>query len=278
MDIYGLHFRKEFGQNFLTNNLVVEDIAEYCCEGRSKTILEIGPGIGVLTKELCLRYPHVVALEIDKGLIPVLQYTLNEFSHVTVHNQDVMEADLDALLSPYREYGGISVCANLPYYITTPILMKLLESRFPFEYITVMVQAEVADRLCAKAGSKAYGAITASIGYYGEAERLFTVPAGDFVPAPKVNSAVVRIRLYGDNKPHVPQDEALFFRTIKVAFEQRRKTLANALSAGFGELTKDQIVQIISDCGHPADIRGERLDVAQFVALSDRIGCVLKQK
>ena len=133
MDIYGLHFRKEFGQNFLTNNMVVEDIADYCCEGKSKTILEIGPGIGVLTKELCLRYPHVVALEIDKGLMPVLQYTLNEFSHVTVHNQDVMETDLDSLLSPYLAHGGISVCANLPYYITTPILMKLLESRFPFE-------------------------------------------------------------------------------------------------------------------------------------------------
>ena len=275
MDIYGLHFRKEFGQNFLTNNMVVEDIAEFCCEGRSKTILEIGPGIGVLTKELCLRYPNVVALEIDKGLIPVLQYTLNEFSNVKVHNQDVMEADLDALLSPYLSLGGVSVCANLPYYITTPILMKLLESRFPFEYITVMVQAEVADRLCAKAGSKAYGAITASIAYYGEAERLFVVPAQDFMPAPKVNSAVVRIRLYGDKKPNVPQNEALFFRTVKAAFEQRRKTLANALSAGFGELSKEQILEIIARCGYPADIRGERLDVAGFVALSDEIGCVI---
>jgi 16S rRNA (adenine1518-N6/adenine1519-N6)-dimethyltransferase len=135
-----------------------------------------------------------------------------------------------------------------------------------------MVQAEVADRLCAKAGSKAYGAITASIGYYGEAERLFVVPAQDFMPAPKVNSAVVRIRLYGDKKPYAPQDEALFFRTIKVAFEQRRKTLANALSAGFGELTKEQIQEIIARCGHPADIRGERLSVSDFVTLSDMIG------
>jgi 16S rRNA (adenine1518-N6/adenine1519-N6)-dimethyltransferase len=150
--------------------------------------------------------------------------------------------------------------------------MKLLESRFPFEYITVMVQSEVADRLCAKAGSKAYGAITASIGYYGEAERLFVVPAQDFMPAPKVNSAVVRIRLYGDKKPYVPKNESLFFRTIKVAFEQRRKTLANALSAGFGELTKEQIQQIIAQCGHSADIRGERLSVSEFVVLSDAIG------
>ena len=278
MDIYGLHFRKEFGQNFLTNNMVVEDIAELCCEGRSKTILEIGPGIGVLTKELCLRYPNVVALEIDKGLIPVLAYTLNEFANVKVHNMDVMEADLDSLLSPYLAQGGISVCANLPYSITTPILMKLLESRFPFEYITVMVQSEVADRLCAKAGSKAYGAITASIAYYGEAERLFTVPASDFMPAPKVNSAVVRIRLYGDNKPYRPVNEELFFRTVKVAFEQRRKTLANALSAGFGELSKERIQQIIADCGHPADIRGERLNVSEFVTLSDAIGATLSDQ
>lgn len=275
MNIYGLHFRKEFGQNFLTNNMVVEDIADYCCEGRSKTVLEIGPGIGVLTKELCLRYPNVVALEIDQGLIPVLQYTLNEFSNVKVHNCDVMEADLHALLSPYAAQGGVSVCANLPYYITTPILMKLLESRFPFEYITVMVQAEVADRLCARAGSKAYGAITASIAYYGEAERLFTVPASDFMPAPKVNSAVVRIRLYGEDKPCRPQNEALLFRTIRVAFEQRRKTLANALDAGFPELSKEQILDTITRCGHAADIRGERLDIAQFTALSDAIGALL---
>lgn len=274
MDIYGLHFRKEFGQNFLTDPTVVENIAELCCDGRSHTILEIGPGIGVLTRELCLRYPRVLALEIDKSLIPALNYTLNDFSNVTVYQEDVMKTDLSALLSPYLEQGGISVCANLPYYITTPILMKLLESRFPFDYITVMVQSEVAERLCAKAGQKAYGAITAVLSYYGEAEQLFTVPADRFVPAPKVNSSVVRIRLYKD-KPCKMNNEALFFRTIKAAFEQRRKTLANALSAGFPEFSKEQILEMIRSCDLPEDIRGERLNIDQFAALSDRLDASL---
>ena len=156
------------------------------------------------------------------------------------------------------------------YYITTPILMKLLESGLPFDYITVMIQAEVADRLCAKAGSKDYGAITAVLAYYGEAEKLFTVPAEKFVPAPKVNSTVIRIRLYKE-KPYNPKDTALLFRTIKAAFEQRRKTLPNALASGFGELDKQTLTDVIVSCGHSADVRGERLSIEDFVALSDAI-------
>ena len=269
MDIYGLHFRREFGQNFLTDSTVVESIAEECCDGQSKTILEIGPGIGVLTKELAQRYPNVIALEIDEGLLPVLKYTLNDFTNVKVINEDVMKADLDALLTPYLD-GGVSVCANLPYYITTPILMKLLESHFPFDYITIMVQAEVAERLCAKAGKKAYGAITAAVAYYGEAEWLMDVPSDRFVPAPKVDSAVVKIRLYR-TKPVQPKEEAMLFRTIKAAFAQRRKTLVNALSSGFGELTKEEIMEVIRSCGHPDDIRGERLDIRQLSELSDAL-------
>jgi 16S rRNA (adenine1518-N6/adenine1519-N6)-dimethyltransferase len=178
---------------------------------------------------------------------------------------------LEELLSPYFAQGAVSVCANLPYYITTPILMKLLESGLPFDYITVMIQAEVADRLCAKAGSKDYGAITAVLAYYGEAEKLFTVPADKFVPAPKVNSTVISIRLYKE-KPYHPKDEALMFRTIKAAFGQRRKTLSNALSAGFPELSKEQINEALTTCGHDLNIRGERLDIGQFVALSDVLG------
>ena len=232
MAMFHLTFHKEFGQNFLTDRMVVEDIADECCEDENSTILEIGPGIGTLTYELALRRRQVVSLEIDRGLIPVLEYTLGEFDNVRVINEDVMQTDLAALLAPYFAEGPVSVCANLPYYITTPILMKLLESALPFDYITVMIQAEVADRLCAKAGSKDYGAITAAVAYYGEAEKLFTVPADRFIPAPKVNSTVIRIRLH-KQKPIVPQDEALFFRTIKAAFGQRRKTLINALGAGF---------------------------------------------
>ena len=272
--MFHLTFRKEFGQNFLTDRMVVEDIAEECCLDENSTILEIGPGIGTLTYELALRRRQVISLEIDRGLIPVLQYTLGEFDNVRVINEDVMQTDLDALLAPYFAEGPVSVCANLPYYITTPILMKLLESGLPFDYITVMIQAEVADRLCAKAGGRDYGAITAVLAYYGEAEKLFTVPADRFMPAPKVNSTVIRIKLH-KQKPYVPRDEALLFRTIKAAFGQRRKTLANALSAGFPELSREQITNAIVSCGHDLNIRGERLDIAQFTALADTLSALI---
>ena len=270
MAMFSLNFRKEFGQNFLTNPMVVEDIADNCCDEEHSTILEIGPGIGSLTRELAERYENVVALEIDKGLIPVLKYTLGEYRNVTVINEDVMKADLSGILAPYFEKGPVSVCANLPYYITTPILMKLLESGLPFENITIMIQSEVADRLCAPPGGKDCGAITAVLNYYGCPEKLFKVRADNFIPAPKVDSAVVRIRLYAD-KPVRPLDEATFFRTVRASFEQRRKTLPNSLSSVFGELTKDEISQVISECGHPLTIRGEKLSVEEFAYLSDRL-------
>ena len=274
MGMFHLTFRKEFGQNFLTDRSVVEDIADACCQDANSTILEIGPGMGTLTYELALRHKSVVALEIDRGLIPVLDYTLGEFDNVTVHNEDVMQADLEALLAPAFAEGPVSVCANLPYYITSPILMKLLECGLPFDYITVMIQKEVADRLCSPAGGKDYGAITAVLSYYGEAEKLFVVPADKFIPAPKVDSAVIRIRLYKE-RPYHPKNEALMFRTIKAAFAQRRKTLSNALSAGFSDLTKEQINAIIADCGFAPTVRGERLDIREFVKLSDKIGELL---
>ena len=270
MAMFSINFRKEFGQNFLTNPLVVEDIADNCCDKSESTILEIGPGIGSLTRELAERYDSVVALEIDKGLIPVLKYTLGDYRNVTVINEDVMKADISEILAPYFEKGPVSVCANLPYYITTPILMKLLESGLPFENITIMIQSEVADRLCAPAGGKNCGAITAVLNYYGAPEKLFTVTADNFIPAPKVDSSVVRIRLYGD-KPVKPLDEATFFRTIRAAFEQRRKTLPNALSAVFNEISKEDITDIIVACGHSANIRGEKLSVEDFAKLSDEL-------
>ena len=276
MAMFHFTFRKEFGQNFLTDRMVVEDIADACCMDENSTVLEIGPGIGTLTYELALRRRRVVSLEIDRGLIPVLDFTLGEFDNVRVINEDVMQTDLEALLAPYFAEGPVSVCANLPYYITTPILMKLLESRLPFDYITVMIQAEVADRLAAKAGSKDYGAITAVLAYYGETEKLFTVPADRFVPAPKVNSSVIRIKLYKE-RPYHPRDEALLLRTIKAAFGQRRKTLVNALGAGFPELSREQITDTVTACGHDLNVRGERLDIAQFVELSDRIYEILKK-
>ena len=275
MAMFGLGFRKEFGQNFLTDAMVIEDIADACSETEDCTVLEIGPGIGVLTQALAGRYETVKALEIDKSLIPVLKYTLDGYDNVTIYNEDVMQADLEELLSVDFEKHPVTVCANLPYYITSPILMKLLESRLPFESITVMVQEEVADRLCAKAGNKAYGAITAVVNYYGHAEKLIQVPADRFVPAPKVNSAVIRITLWKE-KPCKPQSEEMLFRTIKAAFGQRRKTLANALGAGFPELSREQIREIIGQISDDPNIRGERLDIEKFTVLSDLLGEALK--
>lgn len=275
MAMFSLNFRKEFGQNFLTNNMVVEDIADNCCLDADSTILEIGPGIGSLTNELALRYKNVVALEIDHGLIPVLKYTLDAHKNVKVINEDVMKADLDAILAPYFAEGKVSVCANLPYYITTPILMKLLESRLPFEYITIMIQSEVADRLCATPGDKNCGAITSVLNYYGTPEKLFTVTADNFIPAPKVDSSVVRIKLHKE-RPYQPLDEETFFRTIRAAFEQRRKTLPNSLASVFGELSKDKLTEIVIECGHDANIRGEKLGVADFVTLSDKLYTAIK--
>ena len=273
MEEAGISFRKEFGQNFLINSMVPEDIADMCCDREDSLIIEIGPGIGCLTDALAKRYARVVAIEIDKGLIPILSKTMAEHENVTVLNADVMEVDLAALVAEYSEGRPVSVCANLPYYITTPILMRLLESGVRFSSITVMVQNEVAQRLCSKAGSKDYGAITAVLGYYGEARRLFKVPAGCFLPAPKVDSAVIRMDLYQTPK-YAPKDEKLFFSLIRAAFEMRRKTLVNALSAKLPQYTKEVITNAILAIGHPETVRGERLSTEDFVKLSN----ILSQK
>ena len=263
----GITFRKEYGQNFLTNRIIPEDIADMCTDEQESLIIEIGPGIGCLTAELASRYRKVVAIEIDRGLIPVLDKTLAEFDNVTVINEDVMKIDLHELVSEYSDGMPVSVCANLPYYITTPILMYLLESGVEFSSITVMVQNEVASRLVAKAGSSDYGAITAILGFYGTAKKLFKVSAGCFLPAPKVDSAVVRIDLYREPQ-FCPLDEKLFRNTIKAAFEMRRKTLQNALLAKLG-FDKELIAAAIESIGQSPDVRGERLSTADFVKLSD---------
>ena len=266
----GITFRKEFGQNFLTNRIIPEEIAEQCADDPESMILEIGPGIGCLTAELACRYAKVVAVEIDKGLIPVLDRTLAEFDNVTVINDDVMKIDLPKLIAEHSDGRPVSVCANLPYYITTPILMMLLESGIKFRTITVMVQNEVAQRLVAPPGKADYGAITAILGYYGTVRRLFKVSAGSFVPAPKVDSAVIRIDLYREPK-YTPKDEALMRNVIKAAFEMRRKTLQNALSAKLQGYTKEEIKEAIVSIGHPETVRGECLSTEDFVKLSDML-------
>lgn len=263
----GITFKKEFGQNFLTNRMIPEDIADACADRSDCMILEIGPGIGCLTQELALRYKKVVAVEIDRGLIPVLANTLAEYDNVTVINADVMDIDLAALIAEHSDGMDVSVCANLPYYITTPIIMKLLESGVKFKSITVMIQNEVAARLAAKPGSSDYGAITAVLGYYGTVKKLFKVSAGCFVPAPKVDSAVVRIDLYDEPK-YKPKDEALFRSLIKAAFEMRRKTLLNALSSKI-PYSKENILEGIRAIGHVDTVRGERLSCEDFVRLAD---------
>ena len=287
MEDNGLTFLKKYGQNFLQDVKIPRRIAMECTnftfpegdtipdEKADSLILEIGPGAGILTKELAKRFKKVVAVEIDTSLEGVLKDSLEGYDNVEVVFSDIMDIDLVPFLAQKRkrEDGSlmpVSVCANLPYYITTPILMKLIESKLPFDSITVMVQTEVAERLSAGAGKKNCGAITAAIDYYGDAKMLFTVSADRFMPPPKVNSSVVRIDLWKD-KPVKPIDEELFFKTIKAAFEQRRKTLPNALAAGFGELDKQTLTDVIVSCGHSADVRGERLSIEEFVALSDAI-------
>lgn len=270
MESEGIKFRKEFGQNFLINRHIPEDIADNCSDREDCMILEIGPGIGCLTAELAKRYEKVVAVEIDRGLIPVLKKTLAEFDNVTVINEDIMKLDLNTLIPKLAEGREVYVCANLPYYITTPILMRLLECGVKFNSITVMVQAEVATRLTSKAGGGDYGAITAVLGYYGETRKLFTVSANCFMPAPKVNSAVIKIDLYKEPK-YKPKNEKLFFGIIKAAFEQRRKTLVNAVYSKYPDFSKEELQNVLVDMGYTPTVRGETLSVEEFCALSDRL-------
>ena len=261
--------KKGYGQNFLINPTIPEEIAEAAADKRDMMMLEIGPGVGCLTQELALSYEKVVAVEIDRGLIPILAKTMAEYENVKVINADILKTDLAALVEKEGEGREVSVCANLPYYITTPVLMYLIESGVPFRSLTVMVQKEVAERLTARAGSADYGAITAVLGYYGEAKMLFTVTADNFLPPPKVDSAVVRIDLYPAPK-YTPKSKELFFGLIKAAFEMRRKTLVNAISARY-PYPKEKIAEALTSLGFPADVRGERLATEDFAALSDAL-------
>lgn len=269
MEKHGIKFQKKFGQNFLINEDIPMRIADECGAGEDDCVLEIGPGIGTLTRELCSVAGKVVAVEIDSGLIPVLEETLADFDNVEVINSDIMKIDINALYEEKFEGKNVYVCANLPYYITTPILMLLLESRLPFKKMTFMVQKEVADRLSSNSKEGDYGAVTASVSYYGKVEKLFNVSAGNFMPAPKVDSAVIQITLY-DEPPVKVVDEKMFFKVIKAAFEQRRKTLVNALS-GKMDVSKEEISSAVIEAGLDPNIRGERLDIAEFAVLSDII-------
>lgn len=264
---HGFTFSKSLGQNFLINPTVCPRMAEACGADSDTGVLEIGAGIGVLTAELAKRAKKVVSLELDTRLIPVLAETLGEFSNVEVLNADVLKIDLNKLIDDCFQGMHIAVCANLPYYITSPVIMALLESRIPVDAVTVMVQKEAAARLCAPVGSRDAGAVTVAVNYYAQAEKLFDVSAGSFMPAPKVDSSVIRLNIRKEPPVEV-SDEKFFFKVIKAAFGQRRKTASNSLSAGLG-IPKDKVSAAIAAAGFEPSVRAESLTMQELARLSE---------
>ena len=267
-DKFGFTFKKGLGQNFLTSRDVLDDIVD-AAEIESG-VMEIGPGFGVLTQALCESAEKVVSVEIDDRLLPVLDYTLSGYDNVKIVHGDVMKLDLRELIE--KEFGGekISIAANLPYYITTPIISRLLEEKLPVKNIIVMVQKEVAERLSAKEGTKDYGAITLLCRYYTEPEIITKVPASLFVPPPKVDSAVLRLRVLDEPQVKV-KDEKIFFKTVKAAFSQRRKTLLNCLVSAF-PISKEEIGALLREAGIEPQRRGETLSIEEFARVSDLLG------
>lgn len=265
---YGFVFKKGLGQNFLSSQDILEEIA-IAAEIDDSGVIEIGPGFGVLTNELAKRAKKVLALEIDERLIPILADTLGEYDNVKVINQDVLKTDVKKLIE--EEFGGekVSVAANLPYYITTPIITGLIEGQLPLKNLVVMVQKEVADRITAEPGSKNYGAISVLCQYYTRTELVTIVGADEFVPPPKVDSAVVKMA-FRDEPAVSVKDEKMFFRTVKAAFSQRRKTLLNCLVANFPQ-NKEEISEIMTSIGIEPTRRGETLSLEEFAKLSEAL-------
>ena len=265
---FGFTFKKGLGQNFLTSQTVLEEIAD-AAEIDGGGVLEIGPGFGVLTQELSKHAIKVVSIEIDERLNDVLDYTLAECENVKIINADVMKTDLPKLIAD--EFGNerISVAANLPYYITTPIITMLLEQKLAINNIVIMIQKEVAQRLNAQPGTKDYGAITLLCRYYTEPEIITTVPAGLFVPPPKVDSAVLKLRILDEPAVKV-KDEAVFFKTVKAAFAQRRKTLLNCLAQAF-PMAKPELTELMEGIGIAPSRRGETLSIEEFAKLADAL-------
>lgn len=271
---HGFHFSKALGQNFIVNPSVCPRMAEESGIDESCGIIEIGAGIGVLTAELAKRAKKVVVIEIDTKLLPILDETLKDFDNIEIINQDVLKTDLAALIKEKFDGMPVYVCANLPYYITSPVIMTLLESRLPIEAVTVMVQKEAAQRLCAPVGSRLSGAVTVAVDYYAEAQKLFDVSAGSFMPAPKVDSCVIRMDIRKEPEIEI-SDEKLFFRMVHAAFGQRRKTAANSISAGSG-IPKDIVIKAIEECGFEPSVRAEGLNMAELADLCEKIGDLLK--
>lgn len=268
---YQFAFQKKFGQNFLIDPHVLDKIIQAAEITREDCVLEIGPGIGTMTQYLAEHARHVVAVEIDANLIPILGETLAEHDNVTVLNQDILKTDIQGLVDTYNAGKPIKVAANLPYYITTPIIMGLFESRVPIDNITIMVQKEVAERMQAGPGSKDYGALSLAVQYYAEPYLVANVPPNCFIPRPGVGSAVIRLTRHKE-PPVKTRDEKLLFRLIRASFNQRRKTLQNGLNNSPEiPFTKEQISAAIQKLGLPAAVRGEALTLEQFAALADEL-------
>ena len=269
---YHFAFQKKFGQNFLIDARVLDKITDAAGVTKDDVVLEIGPGIGTMTQVLCERAKEVIAVEIDRNLIPILREdTCREYDNLTIINDDILKTDIDAIV---WEHGGrpLKVVANLPYYITTPIVMGLLEKHIPVQNITVMVQREVAERMQAGPGSKDYGALSLAVQYYADTYIAAYVPQNCFMPRPNVGSAVIRLTLRGE-PPVAVKDEAVFFAVVRAAFAQRRKMLVNSL-AGSPELncTKEKAAEVLAAAGLPVTVRGEALTPAQFAEIANRIG------
>ena len=266
---HGFHFSKSKGQNFLIAPWVPKRIAEDAGVDKSAGVLEIGPGIGPLTQQLCLRANKVCAVEVDTRLKPILDLTVGEFDNLDILWGDVLKQDIPALVKEKLSGLRPMACANLPYYITSPILTALLEAEC-FDSVTVMVQKEVAQRIAAHPGTADYSAFTVFCQYYAEPELLFDVPAGCFLPQPKVISAVIQLRCR-KKLPWEIDNKEIFFRTVRASFAMRRKTLQNGLAAGFPQLGKTGAGEVIAACGLSATVRGETLDIPQFAAISNAI-------
>lgn len=272
-DILGRHgftFSKSLGQNFLINPSVCPKMAEQSGAKKGVGVIEVGPGIGVLTCQLAERADRVVAIELDKRLLPVLDETLAEYDNIRIINDDILKIDLKKLIETELSGMEVVVCANLPYYITSPVIMKLLEDRLPINALTVMVQKEAAQRICAEVGSRQSGAVTVAVNYYAKPQILFGVSAGSFMPAPKVDSAVIRLDILKEPCVQV-EDEGLFFKVVKAAFSQRRKTLPNSLSAGL-QISKLTVTNALNRANVPVNYRAEQLTMEQLAKISNAIG------
>ena len=269
IDSYSFSFQKKFGQNFLVDSNVLENIIEKAGITKDDLVVEIGPGIGTMTQYLCEAAREVVAIEIDEMLIPILNYTLSEYDNVEIINDDALKTDIEQIAKKKNDGKPIKVVANLPYYITTPIIMGLLEGDAPIESITIMVQKEVAERMQTGPGSKEYGALSLAVQYYADANILMNVPASCFMPKPKVDSSVIKLDIYKEKHIDVC-DEEMLFKVIRASFNQRRKTLVNGLkNAGNLPFRKEEIEEAIEKLGEDVRVRGEKLTLEQFAKLTN---------